>query len=190
MINPQTIIVLGRSGSGKGTQIDLLKENLGGSCLHISTGNLFRALAETGTYTGRKIKEVIEKGGLPDEWLAEFLWQREIIEKIKGDEHIIFDGTPRRLPEAEEMNMVLAWLGRQAQAVLVDITEAEARARLLKRARADDSESSIRKRLEWFNTEVQPVIDYFDKLGWLRRVDGMGQVPEIFERIKKALNLE
>lgn len=189
-MTPQTIIILGRSGSGKGTQIDLLKERLGEPCLHVSTGALFRNLSKADTYTGQKIRSVIESGGLPDGWIAEFLWQKEIVEKVKGDEHIVFDGTPRRLDEAKELDEVLKWLGREdVKVVLVDITEEEALTRLLKRARTDDSESGIRARLAWFNKDVQHAIDYYEKSGRLLRVDGIGPVPEIFERIKKVLNL-
>src|SRR3989344_4956369 len=190
-MKPQTLIILGRSGSGKGTQVDLIKEKLGGPCLHISTGDLFRSLLQADTYTGRKVKAVTESGGLPEGWIAEFLWQKEVVEKVKGDEHIIFDGAPRRLDEAQELNVVLKWLGREdAQAVLVDITEAEALTRLLKRARTDDSEAGIKSRLEWFTKSVQPVIDYYEQSGHLLRVDGIGPIPEIFDRIKKALNWE
>lgn len=189
-MKPQTIVVLGRSGSGKGTQIELIKEKLGQPCLYISTGNLFRELAQTDSFTGRKIKQVIENGGLPDEWLAEFLWQKEVTEKVKGGEHIIFDGSPRRLDEAVELDHVLEWLERrEAKIVLVDITEEEALTRLLKRARSDDSEASIRSRLGWFTKNVQPVIDYYEKSGRLIKVDGMGTVEEIFERIKQVLSL-
>lgn len=190
-MKPQTLIVLGRSGSGKGTQVDLIKEKLGEPCLHISTGALFRNLSQAGTYTGRKVKAITESGGLPPSWVAEFLWEKEVVEKVKGEEHLIFDGAPRRLDEARKLDEVLGWLGREdAKIVLVDITEAEALTRLLKRARVDDSEAGIRSRLTWFNQSVQPVIDYYEKSGRLIRVDGIGPVPEIFERIKKALNWE
>lgn len=187
---PQTIIVLGRSGSGKGTQIELVKQKLGQPCLHISTGALFRALAQMESYTGKKIKEVIGSGGLPEGWIAEFLWQKEVVEKVKGDEHIIFDGTPRRLDEAEELDVVLKWLNREdIKIILIDVPEEEALERLLKRVRADDSESGIRNRLSWYNKEVQPVVDYYEAAGRLIKVDGVGTVEEVFSRVAGALNI-
>lgn len=189
-MNQQTLVFLGRSGSGKGTQVELIKKMLQ-PYLHICSGDLFRALAKTDSFAGIKIKGIIDTGGLPDEWIASFLWKKELIEKFKGDESLIFDGNPRRLHEAEELDEVLGWLERKEdlRVVLVDITEEEAMTRLLKRSRTDDTEESIRSRLSWFKTSTQPVIDYYKKSGRLIRVDGIGTVEEIHQRIKKALNL-
>ena len=185
----QTIIILGRSGSGKGTQAELLKKLLD-PCLYIYAGDLFRELAEADSLAGKKIKETTESGGLPPEWIAAFLWQRELIYGVHGAENIIIDGSPRRLDEAQEMDEVLNWLGRgQAKVILIDITEDEAVKRLLKRGRADDTEESIRARLAWFNAEAQPAIEYYEKSGRLIKVDGLGTVEEIHERINQALNI-
>ena len=185
----QTIIILGRSGSGKGTQAELLRKALD-PCLYIYAGDLFREFSEIDTVAGTKIKELLGSGGLPPEWFAAFLWQRELIYGVHGAENIIIDGSPRRLDEAQEMDEVLEWLGRKdLKIILVDITEDEAVQRLLKRGRADDTEESIRSRLSWFNTEAQPAVEYYEKSGRLIKVDGMGSVEEIHNRIKKALNL-
>jgi len=190
MANPRTLVFLGRSGSGKGTQVELIRKTLE-PCLYIYTGDLFRALAKTESFAGKKIKGVIDSGGLPDEWLASFLWQRELIEKFKGNENLIFDGAPRRLPEAERLDEVLGWLERKKglRTILVDITEEEAMTRLLKRARVDDNEESIRSRLEWFKTSTGPVVDYYEKTGRLIKVDGIGSIEDIHQRLVKALNL-
>ncbi len=186
----KTIIILGRSGSGKGTQAELLKK-LMEPCLYVYTGDFFRELAKTETVAGRKVKEIVESGGLPDEWLAAFLWQRELIEGLKsGSENVIIDGSPRRLDEAREMDEVFNLLGRQnIKVILVDITEDEAVTRLLKRARNDDTEESIRARMAWFNTETMPAIEYYQKSSRLIRVDGLGSIEEIHLRIKQALGL-
>ncbi|MBI4118684.1 MAG: nucleoside monophosphate kinase [Parcubacteria group bacterium] len=190
-MSPQTIIILGRSGSGKGTQAELLKKLIE-PCLYVYTGDLFRELAQTETAAGRKVKEIVEGGGLPDEWLAAFLWQRKLIDSLKsGRENLIIDGSPRRLDEAREMDEVLLWLGRaDIKVILVDITEDEAVTRLLKRGRKDDSEQAIRSRLEWFNTQALPAIEYYEKSGRLIKVDGLGSIEEIHARIKQALNLK
>jgi len=111
----QTFIILGRSGSGKGTQAHLLEEKIGHSsprdsvstnpCLYIKTGELFRALAQKDTFIGRKVNDILLSGDLPQQWLAEFLWQSELIKSIiTGEENIIFDGMPRRLDEAKELD--------------------------------------------------------------------------------------
>ena len=189
-MDSKTVIVLGRSGSGKGTQAELLKKLLD-PCLYIYAGDLFRELSEADTLAGKKVKELLASGGLPPEWIAAFLWQKELVYGVRGAENIIIDGSPRRLDEAQELDEVLTWLGRfNIKAILVDITEDEAVKRLLKRGRADDSEESIRERLHWFNTEAAPAVEYYEKSGRLIRVDGMGSVEEIHERIKKELGIK
>lgn len=189
-MNPRTIILLGRSGSGKGTQAKLLKEKLE-PCLYVYTGDLFRELESVDSFAGRKIKEVLDTGGLPEEWLAAFLWQKALVYNLKNNnENIIIDGSPRRLDEAEEMDIVLKWLGRvDIKVMLIDITEDEAVTRLLKRARADDTETSIRSRLQWFNTEAVPALEYFEKSGRLIKINGLGTVAEVFDRIKQSLSI-
>lgn len=189
-MNSKTILLLGRSGCGKGTQAELLKKLLE-PCLYIYAGDLFRELATTDALVGRKIKNVLESGGLPEEWIAAFLWQKKLMDGLKsGEENIIMDGSPRRLDEAQEMDEVLKWLGRtDIKVILIDITEDEAVKRLLKRGRADDTEEAIRERLHWFNTDATPAIEYYEKSDRLIRIDGMGSVEEIHERIKRALDL-
>ena len=82
------------------------------------------------------------------------------------------------------------WLGRRdIKIILIDITEDEAITRLLKRARADDTENSIRSRLQWFNTEAAPALDYFEKSGRLIKINGLGAVEDVFDRIKQALGI-
>lgn len=190
-MKPQTLVFLGRSGSGKGTQIDLIKERFA-PYLYISTGALFRVASGADTFAGRKIKSTTESGGLPPEWLASFLWEKELVEKFKEGNNLIIDGAPRRLPEAEELDRVLEWfdMKENLRTVLVDITEEEALTRLLKRARVDDSEEGIRSRLSWFTTSTGPVIDYYEKTGRLIKVDGMGSVEDIHQRVVKSINLQ
>ncbi|MEK7629662.1 MAG: nucleoside monophosphate kinase [Patescibacteria group bacterium] len=190
MLTGKTIIVLGRSGSGKGTQVELLKKIIE-PCLYIYAGDLFRELSEFDTVAGKKIKADLATGGLPPEWIAAFLWQKELVYGVHGLENIIIDGSPRRLDEAKEIDEVLSWLGRtDIKVILIDITEDEAVKRLLKRGRADDTEESIRSRLSWFNTDAMPAIEYYEKSNRLIKVDGMGSIDEIHERIKTALEIE
>lgn len=181
--------MLGRSGSGKGTQGEFLRQKLE-PCLYVYTGDSFRQLAHKNSVAGRKVKQVMDAGGLPPEWLAAFLWQRELLDNLRGGESIIFDGTPRRLDEAKEMDKTLGWLGwTNITAVLIDITEAEAMTRLLGRKRGDDDEAAIKNRLSWFESDAAPAIDYYRATGRLVTVDGLGTVEEVWERIKNALDI-
>lgn len=188
-MTPRTIAFLGKSGSGKDTQIELLAQKLKPALIEI-TGDRFRKIAKMDTVAGRKIRIILDEGGLPPGWFAEYLWQDMLIHELKGEEHLIFGGSPRRIEEAKELDEVLEWFERsRPEAVLLDISDDEAVERLLKRGRHDDTEESTRERLKWFEENVGPVIDYYEKSGRLRRVDGMGTVEEVFERIKDALKL-
>jgi adenylate kinase len=186
-MKPRTVVVLGKAGSGKGTQIELLQKRLTPH-LVIHTGGLFRSLASENTLVARRARDILEQGGLQPSWLATFLWLRELVEKYREEDHLIFDGTPRRLEEAEELEKIMAWLGRaDIAAVLIDIPDEEALIRLNKRKRDDDTVSAIHERLEWFRHDVGPVIDYYEKKDQLMRIDGVGSVEEVAERVTKAL---
>lgn len=134
MGKPLNFVLIGRSGSGKGTQAKLLMEHFG-NLFYISTGDLFRDLAKTGTDTGNRVKKILAEGGLPYDDLATTLWMREIAYKIREDQGIIADGFPRRLNEAKNLDQFLKFLERDGSTyrILVDISREEAFNRLSKR---------------------------------------------------------
>lgn len=134
MDKPLNFILMGRSGCGKGTQAKLLMEKF--SNLHyISTGDLFRKLAKEKTDTGKRIKKIIEEGGLPFDDLATTLWMHEISFSVKETEGILADGLPRRLNEAQNFDRFMEFLDRKENTfiILVDISRDEAFNRLTKR---------------------------------------------------------
>ena len=188
-MEPRTIVMLGKAGSGKGTQVELLQKKLTPH-LTIHTGTLFRTLAAHDSLIGRKAKEELERGELLPSWLATLLWQKVILEHFKGTEYLIFDGLPRRLEEATELANLLTWLGRpEITTVLIDISDEEALKRLTSRAREDDTHDAINVRLRWFRQDVGPVIDYYKNKGQLTQIDGVGTVEEVAARVAGALNL-
>lgn len=131
---PLNFVLIGRSGSGKGTQAKLLMEKFG-NLHYISTGDLFRDLAKAETDAGEKIRKILAAGGLPYDDLATTLWMHEIAFKIKKDEGILADGFPRRLNEAKNLDQFLEFLERKDNTLylLVDISREEAFNRLKKR---------------------------------------------------------
>lgn len=188
---PLTIAFLGRSGSGKGTQAKMLMEYLQ-KPLYIVTGNLFRTLSAVDTVTGRKVASELKVGALPPYWLAYTLWQRELVEKLTdNDQDVLFDGALRRVKEAVSLDEVLAWLERPLVIpVLIDITREEAFKRLKGRGRADDTDDNINRRLDWYETDVLPVVEHYEKLGRLVRVDGMPLPDQVFKNLLAALGIE
>lgn len=189
MTQPRTIVFLGKSGSGKDTQAKIVAEKLK-PALYVSTGAFFREAMNKDTAMGRRTKEVMDNGELMPHWFGALAWEQTLLEKLKDKENIIFPSSPRNPEEAEELDEVLEWLGRDlSEAVLVDVPDEEVIKRLLKRARFDDNEKDIRARLAWFELHVGPTIDYYEKAGRLHRVDGVGSIEEIKERIAKALGI-
>lgn len=215
--SPITFILLGRSGSGKGTQAILLQKRFK-HLRYISTGDLFRALLANGEHiTAKRVKRIVNGGGLPPHWLASYLWTREIIERLKPREGAIFDGAPRRFPEAQLLDEILAWYGRVGVPLLIDISRKEAFERLSKRrickkcariipymrefkglsvcdrcggelrTRKDDDPKSIRRRLAWFDESVMPVIRYYKKEKRLKVINGEQSIEDVFKDILKVL---
>lgn len=190
---PLTLVFLGRSGSGKGTQAEMLLKHLGESdACYIVTGNLFRGLAAKDTVIGRKVAHQLKVGELPPDWLANTLWQHELVERlVQDDQMIVFDGALRHVPEAIALEAVLAWLGRpKAIPILIDVTREEAFKRLKLRQRADDKDEAINRRLDWYDEDVSQVVAYYEKLGRLVRVDGMPAPDQVFRNLLEALGIE
>ncbi|MDO8555538.1 MAG: nucleoside monophosphate kinase [bacterium] len=134
MNKPFNFILIGRSGCGKGTQAELLIKKFGYLRI-ISTGDLLRNLGNLDTDAARRVKRVLETGGLIFDDLATALWMHEIAFNIKEDTGVLADGFPRRLIEAKNLDRFLEFLERKENttAILIDISEEEALNRLTKR---------------------------------------------------------
>lgn len=183
-----TVLFIGKPGSGKGTQAALLSEKTGWQT--IASGDLFRALMKEETEVGKKMREEIEKGFLAPDWFAMYLFQRSILNHPL-DTGVIFDGFGRKVPEAKVVIDVLTWLGRPFTAVHVKVSDAEIIDRLEKRkgvsGRADDH--AVEKRLEEYRLFTEPSIEVFRDAGKLVEVNGEGEVDAIQADIRRALNI-
>ncbi len=126
--------VIGKSGSGKGTQVELLKRKLGKNH-HIVNGDLFRVFIKSSHPFAKRIGRIVNSGGLPPAWFSAYLWEGELIKfnnlKVKT---VIFEGTPRRVWEAELLDNVCEFMFRvKPIAIYLDISDKEAKKRLLRR---------------------------------------------------------
>lgn len=184
-MKPLNIILLGRSGSGKGTQAKFLAREFGFK--RIATGSLLRKVIKKGGFLGRKLDQAVKKGKLAPTWLVEFLWLRELF-KVDPKQGVIFDGSPRKLEEAKFLDDALAWIDRKNLLVLfINISRKEALRRLLKRGRKDDSPRAINKRLDWFNKDVMSVVKHYKKTAKLIRINGQQSIEGVFKEIKSFL---
>ena len=183
------IILFGPPGSGKGTQSVKLAEKY--SLAHISTGDIFRSEIKNETTLGLKVKGIIEKGELvPDELLIDIL--RDAMEKYVNVSGFIFDGFPRTIPQAMDLDELMGTLKMGISMVIaLDVEEEAVVKRLLKRAelegRSDDNEDVIRNRMKIYREQTEPLIEYYNKKGIVRTVYGIGTIDDIFKGLCKVV---
>jgi adenylate kinase len=185
------IVLLGAPGSGKGTQAALLVEEL--SLPHISTGELLRSAVKAGTDLGLQAKVVMDRGELvSDEIMLGLIEER--LSRPDVAQGFILDGYPRNIVQAEALDKLLERLEQPVdEALQIDVDVEMVISRIAKRAaeedRSDDTEETVRKRMDVYAAQTAPVVDYYANKGVLSRVLGEGSIEEVFQRIKGILQL-
>ena len=210
---PLNIIILGPSGSGKGTQAKLLAKKF--NLEHLASGLILRKIAKENTSFGRKVNTIIHQQGkfVPYQWIVKLV--RKEIKKINKNKGIVFDGFARKLPEIKELEKLLAKIGREIDYIFViKITDKEALRRLsirrccskcghlfilgktLKKGekicpicggkiyqRKDDTRLRILSRLREYKKETLPVIEYLKKKGKIIEINGEQSVEKVHKDI-------
>lgn len=184
------LILFGPPGSGKGTQAKKLVEKY--NFFHISTGDMFRYHMGNDTPLGLKAKTYIEAGNLvPDSLTIEMLKQRVLENQdVYG---FIFDGFPRTIPQANALDVLMNSLGQSInKLVALDVQDEEIITRLQERAkkegRADDANvETVKNRIDVYKQNTTPVFDYYDRFDKSVKVDGIGSLDEVFNRICSEL---
>ena len=183
------IVLLGPPGAGKGTQAGLLARQT--ACPHIATGDIFRAGVAQGTPLGRLAQAYMDRGDLvPDEVVIAMVTGR--LDRDDCGEGFLLDGFPRTVAQAEALDRELARLRQPLHAVLhFEAAEDELFRRLAGRSaalhRSDDGEATIRHRLEVYRRKTRPLVDYSAHRGLLSRVDAVGRVEQVNERVRACL---
>ncbi len=206
----KTIIFIGPPGCGKGTHAKRLSEKYG--IVQVSVGDLLRREIKEGTETGRKVSALLREGRLVSDQIVMELVKGALSEH--GGRDILFDGFPRKVSQAKMLQDVLPEFQRDVnRAVLFVVSDDEVVRRISGRRidpetgriyhvefdpppagvkvvqRDDDREEVVKKRLEIYHRETEPVADFYRKLGRLAEVDGEGTVPEVYEQVVRALGL-
>lgn len=214
------LILLGPPGAGKGTQATFIKEHF--NVPQISTGDMLRAAVKAGTPVGLEARKVMEAGGLVSDDIIIRLVKDRLTQPDCADGYL-FDGFPRTIPQAEAMRQVRVAIDHVVEIAVPDqdiiermsgrrVHESSGRTyhvrfnppRVADRddetgepliQRADDHEDTVRRRLEVYQSQTRPLVDYYRQ--WAAQgdraaprysaIDGVGPVDEIRERILKAL---
>jgi len=186
------LVILGRQGSGKGTQAHFLSETLKMPIL--GAGDLIRAKMKENSTLAKEVRVLHDAGKLiPHDFLEKIIL--EAASKIPQDKTIIFEGYPRAMEQVPGFYRILKTRKIQKfKVILLEIREQTVYQRINGRrvcvdCGADDSVETIRARLNVFQRETQPVIDYFEKQGLLIRVDGEQSIEEVSKTIMRKLGL-
>ena len=203
------LILLGAPASGKGTQAAVLTEKFG--VPKISTGDMLRAAIAAGSELGKQASGLMNEGKLvPDTVVIGLVKER--VSQADAKNGFILDGFPRTVPQADALDALLTGLGTPLDKVVqIDVSRdlLEERATLrrtdkrtghiyhLKYSpppldaeldhRADDQPETVKKRLDQYDAMTAALLPHYEKLGLLRRVDGVGSPNEVTSRILAAL---
>ncbi|HEY7539259.1 MAG TPA: adenylate kinase [Methylomirabilota bacterium] len=186
------VLILGPQGSGKGTQAKLISSTYG--IPQIATGDMLREIKELDTELGRRVKALYDRGDLVDDaTIVELIESRlDRGDTIPG---FVLDGFPRNTAQAEALDDLLARLGRDLDVVFeLQASDREVLLeRLAKRAaeegRTDDTPEAIRKRLEIYDRETAPLVEYYRSTrGNVVGIHADRPIEDVFAEIRAALD--
>jgi adenylate kinase len=184
------VLLIGPPGAGKGTQASRIAAHF--DLTRIATGDLLRQEVAGGSELGRTAKAYMDRGDLvPDEVVIAMT--RDRVVKANAEGGYILDGYPRTLAQAEAAHRWAEARGVPLDlALLFEIGTDELLARLAGRAReegrSDDTEDTVRHRLDVFRDQTHPLVDYYRRRGILVRIDAVGPVDAITEQILALLH--
>jgi len=188
------LIFMGPPGAGKGTQAQLLAALW--KIPHISTGDILRACVVAKTALGEKAQAYMDAGELvPDQLLMDIVQER--MNQPDASAGWILDGFPRTVPQAEFFDKLLCDVGGAGsksgkdcdlRAVNLDVPDNVLVARLLSRGRQDDNEETIRRRLQVYREQTEPLIAFYRDRQQLVAVDGNRVMELVTAELQQALS--
>ncbi|HVF62070.1 MAG TPA: adenylate kinase [Thermoanaerobaculia bacterium] len=182
---PRRLVLIGPPGSGKGTQAQILADELGVPA--ISTGEMLRAAVVAESDLGRRVAGFLADGALVDDaTMAEVV--RERLTQSDAARGFLLDGYPRTEGQAATLEEILAGRGEALDAaLLIQVPEDEVMQRIADRGRADDGESVARARIDVFREAKPLLVGYYRRRGLLREVDGHHPIEQVTSNLLAAL---
>lgn len=186
-----TVLLIGRPGSGKGTQAKILSKELG--WIRLSAGDLIKEIRDGSEPFSPRVREMYDKGTLLPDWFADYLLESNLLEL---DTHVgvIAEGFGRTHSQAVHLSEIIAWLGRKLVVVNLDVSEEEVLRRMLERAKTEDRPDSnatekIQERLTKFTDETGPALAYFREQGIVIDINGELSPEEVAKEIAAKLEI-
>lgn len=210
MIPGARLVILGRQGAGKGTQCVRLSRHY--VVPHISTGDVLRAAVREGTELGKMAKEVMDAGGLVGDDIMIGIVRERLAKPDADTRGYILDGFPRTVAQAEALDMITAAKPIHV-AIDLDVPREIVLERLSSRRvcrdcgtnytatgnepspwicdvcggdvqqRADDTPDAVNRRLDLYESQTSPLIEYYSSRGALSVINGVGQPEHVFQRL-------
>lgn len=177
----QSIVLMGKIASGKGTQANNILNHFGGSLY--SNGNKVREVAQLPSPFGKKMKEMYEGGYLMPEWIASYWMTHALVSQFQTD-RVVFEAVAKKPNEAELFHEIHHWVERPYVVFNLDIPDELVRTRSLERSRdIVDSEKSVEKRLDEYHTYTSKSIEFFRTQGTLIDIDGTASPDDVKAQI-------
>ncbi|XP_060602068.1 uncharacterized protein LOC132755252 isoform X4 [Ruditapes philippinarum] len=187
LADAKIIFVVGGPGSGKGTQCARIVEKYG--FCHLSSGDLLRAEVASGSERGKKLNEIMEKGELVPLDVVLELIREAMVSKLSETKCFLIDGYPREMEQGTRFENEVAPC---CNVLYFEVSDDTMTARLLDRGktsgRVDDNEETIKKRLQTFHNQTQPVVDHYTQSEKVIKVPAEGSVDEVFTQVQTFMN--
>jgi adenylate kinase len=187
------LVLLGPPGAGKGTQAAKISEQFG--VRTISTGDIFRSVAQSNDHLSLKVREIIASGGLVPDALVNDVILSHLTDSVLNDGFVL-DGFPRTVSQADVLEHFLGDKGTCLDKVInIEVDQSILFGRIQTRisqsggnTRQDDNEQVLVNRLELYNTQTKPLLDYYTERNLLVSVDGMMPIESVTEYIISELS--
>ena len=184
------IVIFGPPGAGKGTQSNLIAKKF--ELYQLSTGELLRTEIKNNTDLGVKISSTIKDGNLVSDKIVGNLIEKYISNEIYS-QRLIFDGYPRNLAQAKNLDELLIKYNQKIDVVIklsvrLETIKKRITERKNKENRSDDDEKTAIKRFENFESNIKPVIDFYKQSGLLKLINGEGSISKISDEISHLID--